>query len=109
MDLSKLQAEHVLWHDQNFFYPAQAGAAENSLIGVMEELGELAHANLKRRQGIRGTEADHIEAEKDAIGDVIIYLSGYCSSRGFSLAECVEHAWNEVKNRDWTKNKVDGS
>jgi hypothetical protein len=108
MDLAQLQAEHIPWRKRNFPDTAPITAAENDLIGAFEEMGELAHSNLKRRQGIRGTEAEHAAAERDAIGDIIIYLSGYCIERGFSLAECVERAWAEVKDRDWQKNKGDG-
>lgn len=109
MDLAELQRQHIPWREKNFPDKAPTTAAENDLIGAFEELGELAHANLKRRQGIRGTEAEHTDAERDAIGDIIIYLSGYCIERGFSLAECVERAWNEVKDRDWITNKDNGN
>lgn len=106
MELAQLQAESHEWRKRNFgeYTP------EDSLIGALEELGELAHANLKGRQKIRmGKDAGGlVAAERDAIGDVLIYLAGYCSARGFSMAECVERAWDEVKQRDWVLNPVDG-
>jgi NTP pyrophosphatase (non-canonical NTP hydrolase) len=105
MALDRLQRQRKPWGEHNF----PDATPEDQIIGAIEELGELAHANLKRRQGIRGTEAEHTDAERDAIGDIIIYLTGYCINRGFSIAECVERAWNEVKDRDWIANKDNGS
>ena len=72
------------------------------LLGVVEELGELAHAVLKREQGIRRDE-DHLANEKDAIGDVCIYLLDYCNRRGFNLLELINTAWEEVRERDKTE------
>jgi NTP pyrophosphatase (non-canonical NTP hydrolase) len=106
MDLAQLQSERKVWADRNF---PQANA-EDHLIGVMEELGELAHANLKGRMKVRAGVNDGalVDAERDAVGDIVIYLTGYCSDRGFSIAECVERSWDEVKDRDWVSNPVDG-
>jgi NTP pyrophosphatase (non-canonical NTP hydrolase) len=70
-------------------------------LGVVEEVGELAHANLKEKQGIRGTTEEHIEAEKDAVGDILIYLTGYCSYRGWDMLELFEQTAEQVMKRDW--------
>lgn len=107
MELAQLQSEYKVWSDRNF--PNET--PEDQLIGALEELGELAHANLKGRSRIReGANArDVLRAkERDAVGDVVIYLMGYCLKRGFSIAECVADAWDEVKHRDWVANPVDG-
>lgn len=106
MNLAELQRQRKLWGEHNF----PTATAEDTLIGAMEELGELAHANLKGRMKIRtGVDSGALEdAERDAIGDIVIYLTGYCIHRGFSFDECVERAWNEVKDRDWVANPVDG-
>jgi len=78
-----------------------------SLLGAVEELGELAHAHLKQEQGIRGTAAEHEEKAKDAVADVVIFLSDYCSKRGFEFQAIIEKTWAEVKKRDWRKNPLD--
>ena len=96
MDLNKLQSEQKEWGLRNF----GEQPAYRMLLGAMEELGELAHAQLKGEQGIR-TGEDHSAAKKDAIGDIVIYLAGYCNAEGINMAEAVETAWNEVKQRDW--------
>lgn len=106
MNLAYLQSERRKWAQKNFPH----ATAEDHLIGAMEELGELAHANLKGRMKVRAgvNDGELVAAERDAIGDIIIYLTGYCTDRGFSIAECVERAWDEVKERDWIANPVDG-
>jgi len=38
-------------------------------MGLVEEVGELAHAHLKNEQGIRGTPEEHVQAKVDAIGE----------------------------------------
>ena len=104
MDLKQLQEEHKTWADYNFpdrksFYP---------LLGMIEEIGELAHADLKIRQGIRGSTEEHRAAAEDAIGDLLIFLADYCNLNGYDLQECLNKAWTMVIERDWQVNKLDG-
>ena len=103
MTFRSLQEEQRAWARHNF--PDQA--AYMSLLGAVEELGELAHAHLKQEQGIRGTAAEHEEKAKDAVADVVIFLSDYCSKRGFEFQAIIEKTWAEVKKRDWRKNPLD--
>ena len=77
------------------------------LLGRFEEIGELAHAHLKQVQGIR-TNENHEAMGKDAIGDIFVFMTGYCITRGWSLQECINIAWGEVSKRDWSKNKDNG-
>lgn len=58
-------------------------------LKLFEEAGELAQAHLKER------EADG----KDAVGDILVVLTIYCQQKGWSIAECFELAYNEIKNR----------
>ncbi len=104
MNLFELQAEHMEWLEKNF--PQQQPA--DPLLGIVEEVGELAHAHLKASQSIRGT-PEELQAEaRDAIGDIVIYLTSYCNTNGYDLALAVGHAWREVKQRDWQKYPKDG-
>ena len=101
----QLQEEHREWAYRNFggnINPAL------SLLGVMEELGELAHAHLKGVQHIRGTTEEHNAAAKDAIGDCIIFLSDYTSRRGWDLQAIVEETWAQVRQRDWRRDALNG-
>jgi len=75
------------WQDYNF------GHVENwkPATGLIEEVGELAHAILKKAQKIRsysnpandGTEF----ALLDAIADAVIYLGQYCAQEGLVFPE----------------------
>ncbi len=66
----------------------------------MEELGELCHSVLKMRQNIR-SDQNLVEAEKDALGDMLIYMIDYCNKRKFFLDEILQETWRQVKERDW--------
>lgn len=104
INLRKLQQEQKEWSERNF--PTQ-NTPYRPLLGIMEEVGELSHAHLKAEQGIRINE-DHQAAKFDAIGDIVIYLSDYCNKNGFDLQDCISKTWDQVKHRDWTKNKING-
>jgi len=83
--------------------------AWHAILGVVEEVGELSHAYLKREQGIRGTREQHDASIVDAVGDIVLFLSGFCSVEGIDLMDCIEKSWEEVSRRDWVSNKGDGS
>lgn len=66
-------------------------------LKLLEEAGELAQAHLKKRD----------DEGRDAVGDILVVLTIYCQQKGWSIAECFQMAWNEIKDR---KGKmVDGS
>lgn len=94
-DLNQIQEEQREWSTR-VFGPQDATLP---LLGVVEEVGELCHAVLKRKQGIRHDE-DHLANEQDAIGDIVIYLLDYCNRRGYNLLQLVNDAWEIVRQRD---------
>lgn len=73
IDWQSLVDERNVWVEHNF---PDTPSPEGSLLGIIEECGELAHAALKSEQNIRGTKEEHIENAKDAIGDLTVYLLG---------------------------------
>jgi NTP pyrophosphatase (non-canonical NTP hydrolase) len=78
LDWNRLIEERNEWVAHNFPDPKIPNPQE-SLLGVIEEVGELAHAHLKELQNIRGT-SETLQAEaKDAIGDATVYLWGVCN------------------------------
>lgn len=96
--LRDAQRRHRQWAIYNFGeHPAW-----QPLLGVVEELGELAHAHLKAEQGIRTTE-DHSAAKRDAVADIVIYLMDYCSCEGIDLESTLEEVHAAVLKRDWKK------
>jgi len=81
--LKDIQMEVGEWSEENFgteqpsYYP---------LMGAGEEIGELIHSILKRHQGIREEDEDvGIEAERDAVGDIGIYLMDFLYREGYVL------------------------
>jgi hypothetical protein len=88
--LTWLQKQHAAWEAVNF--PESEQNSMHSLVGMVEEMGELAHALLKMDQKIRGSDEEHIAEARDSIGDL----------------SCIHKAWIEVAARDWTKNRMDG-
>lgn len=117
MTLARLQYQHEAWSRRQPWNQPHLVATEHiellqhasePLMGLQEELGELAHAHLKATQGIRGTWDEHEAAARDAVGDILLYLADYCSRRGWSLQEIAEQVGREVWARDWTKNPKTG-
>jgi NTP pyrophosphatase (non-canonical NTP hydrolase) len=106
VSLHLLQREHDEWIGRNF-----PGELEyQPLLGMVEEIGELSRAHLKGEQGIRrGVDQIQVQMDKvDAVGDIVVYLAGYCSANGINLAEAVTRTWNKVKQRDWVADPVAG-
>lgn len=104
LDFHELQLQQFAWVNHNF--PDQLEdllRQDDSFLGMVEELGEIARSLLKLRQGIRGTEEKWLRERKDGVGDLVIFLCSFCNSYGLSLQECVETAWAEVRERDWKK------
>jgi NTP pyrophosphatase (non-canonical NTP hydrolase) len=65
---------------------------ENSskqFIKTVEELGEVASALAKGNK----------EAFIDGIGDVVVTLIILAEQNGLDIEDCLEHAWNEIKDR----------
>jgi NTP pyrophosphatase (non-canonical NTP hydrolase) len=63
--------------------------ASKQMIKVMEEVGETAGALLK------GNETEL----KDGIGDSFVTLIILAEQLGYTPQECLEAAWEEIKNR----------
>ena len=58
-------------------------------IKTQEEVNELCHAILNNNR-------DEI---KDAIGDIMVTLIIQCKMQGMDLQDCLESAYNVIKNR----------
>lgn len=95
-----LQVEVKKWADENF---GKKHGSHYSLLGVIEEVGELAHAHLKGEQKIRHTSEEIKELKMDAVGDIIIYLADYCASQGIDMEISILRTWSKVSKRNWKK------
>lgn len=84
MELAQLQVEVQEWASRNF----PNATPWQPLIGMGEELGELAGAMLDRTMdGERAT-----TLMKDAVGDIMIYMADYCWRNGIQLEAYVSPA-----------------
>lgn len=104
LDVSVYQLAVYKWQKDNF----GAVPSIQNLLGVVEEVGELSHAELKGLQGVRGTAEEHEDAAKDAVGDIAIYLLNYCSSKGWDFMDILARTAEGVLQRDWKKYPFDG-
>ena len=66
------------------------GDTKTQTIKMMEELGEFSAAVIKQDR----------KEMKDALGDMLIVLVNLSHLSGFSLEECIEHAYNQIIDRD---------
>lgn len=96
-NLRDLQDDLHEWRNHNFL----AQSWEDQFMGMVEEMGELAHALLKQKQGIRGTHQEHEHAAQDAVADLTIYMMGLCSYRGWDFTNLVASTAIKVMRRDW--------
>ena len=66
------------------------GSTPNAqMLKLMEEVGELAGGVCK----------DKADVIKDSIGDVFVVLTIIAAQMGWSIEECVQAAYNEIKER----------
>ena len=86
--LRELAVEIKTWADRNFDHHDPA-------LGVIEEIGELAHAVLKRNQKIRQSKpAEEMQTDIiDAVGDITIYLLHWCA-----IHAIVPHTLGKIYN-----------
>lgn len=71
---------------------------------------ELAIFRLANRVGRLASDlANFPQLTTRHIGEIYWALGDYCRHRDWDIMEILIETWNEVKQRDWTKNKVDGS
>ena len=67
-----------------------AGSTPNAqMLKLMEEVGELAGGVCK----------DKADVIKDSIGDVFVVLTIIAAQMGWSIEECVQAAYAEIKDR----------
>ena len=101
--MKDIQDEIAEWVNKNF----PNTTATEQFLGVVEEVGELSHAILKGKQGIRQEGLSSI-MENDAVADISIFLLSYCSFKGIDFEKNLRQVWKGVKKRDWKRFPVDG-
>lgn len=67
----------------------EGSTRKDQMTKLMEEIGELASGIAKGKGPL----------VKDAIGDALVVLTIIAEQSGTSIAECLNLAWNEIKDR----------
>jgi NTP pyrophosphatase (non-canonical NTP hydrolase) len=99
--LNTLQVKMQKW--RRAAYPDTA-TVELQALGVAEEVGELCHAVLKFKQGIRGYDYNKTREEvEDAIGDIIIYAMGVADRFDINMEDALVKTVDHVISRNITQ------
>jgi NTP pyrophosphatase (non-canonical NTP hydrolase) len=75
------------WAEEKGIY--EKGDPKTQTLKLVEEVGELSKAVIN----------EDIDEVKDAIGDCVVVLVSVAELSGLSFEECVNSAYNVIKNR----------
>lgn len=90
MSYASIEIKIIQWSEQRKIIPNST--PEVQLLKAMSEMGELADATIKKDK----------EAIVDAVGDVMVCLVNYCALQDINLVNCMEVAYDQIKNRRGT-------
>jgi len=90
MSYANIEIKIIQWSEARKIIPNST--PETQLLKAMSEMGELADATIKKDQ----------EAVIDAVGDVMVCLINYCALQDLNLVDCMEVAYDQIKNRKGT-------
>lgn len=85
-----LELNVIRWAEARRILPNSTPTAQ--LLKAVSEMGELADATTKGNR----------EDAMDAVGDVLVCLINYCALQDFNLVDCLELAYNQIKDRKGT-------
>ena len=87
MTFAKTEMLIIQWAEARKIIPNST--PETQLLKAMSELGELADATIKKDR----------DAIVDSVGDVMVCLVNYCALQDLNLVNCMEVAYDQIKNR----------
>ena len=90
MSYAHVEMRIIQWAEARKIIPNST--PEVQLLKAMSELGELADATIKKDK----------EAIIDGVGDVMVCLINYCALQDLNLVDCMEVAYDQIKNRRGT-------
>ena len=90
MSYANIEMKVIQWAEARQIIPNSTPATQ--LLKAMSELGELADATIKN-------DLDGIE---DGVGDVMVCLINYCALQDINLVDCLEIAFQQIKDRKGT-------
>ena len=93
MSYANIEIKIIQWAEARKIIPNST--PEVQLLKAVSEMGELADATLKHDR----------EAMEDAVGDVMVCLVNYCALQDLNLVDCMEVAYDQIKNKRGTIGK----
>ena len=93
MSYANIEIKIIQWAEARKIIPNST--PEVQLLKAVSEMGELADATLKKDR----------EAMEDAVGDVMVCLVNYCALQDLNLVDCMEVAYDQIKNKRGTIGK----
>ena len=90
MSYAEIEMKIIQWSEARKIIPNST--PETQLLKAMSELGELADATIKKDQ----------EGVVDGVGDVMVCLVNYCALQDINLVDCMQVAYDTIKNRRGT-------
>ena len=87
MSYAEIEMKIIQWSEQRRIIPNSN--PESQLLKAVSEIGELADATIKKDK----------EAILDSVGDVMVCLINYCALQDINLVNCMEIAYDQIKNR----------
>jgi len=90
MSYAEVELQIIRWAEARKIIPNSN--PETQLLKAVSEMGELADATIKNDK----------EAIVDSVGDVMVCLVNYCALQDLNLVDCMEVAYDQIKNRRGT-------
>jgi NTP pyrophosphatase (non-canonical NTP hydrolase) len=90
MSYADIEIRIIQWAEARKIIPNSN--PESQLLKAVSEIGELADATIKNDR----------EAIVDSVGDVMVCLINYCALQDINLVDCMEIAYDQIKNRRGT-------
>jgi NTP pyrophosphatase (non-canonical NTP hydrolase) len=90
MNFKELETKVIKWASDRKIIPNAKPQAQ--LNKALEELAELFKAESQQNN----------PEIADAVGDVVVCLINYCALKNISLVECLEFAYEQIKDRKGT-------
>ena len=90
MSYAAIEMKIIQWAEARKIIPNSTPDVQ--LLKAVSEIGELADATIKHDK----------EAIVDAVGDVMVCLINYCALQDINLVNCMEIAYDQIKNRRGT-------
>jgi len=84
---ANIEMQIIQWAEARRIIPNSTPSTQ--LLKAVSEMGELADATIKNNR----------EDILDAVGDVMVCLVNYCALQDINLVECMQIAYDQIKNR----------